>query len=427
MNRSSTSRAPVTRASPPPRPDDGAINVFVARQPIFDKYRRVFAYELLFRHSFENACGDVDKTDAARHVLSNAILTFGLDAITAGKRAFINMTAETLTSGAATLVPPDRAVIEILEDVQPTPAVIAACRQLKKEGFVLALDDFAYYTEVEPLLELVDIVKVAFRVTPPAERKTLAQRLLPRGIQMLAEQVETREELDQAIEYGYSYFQGYFFCRPEVMSRRELGGSRGTYLKILTSIHQPSLDYLELEQIIKRDVAVSHKLLRYLNSAWFAFRVPITSIRHGLVLLGEDDVRRWASLMALGGLGRRKPQELLVTSAVRAHFCEALASRAGLAGREFDLFLLGAFSLMDALLDQPMTKAAEEIPLPSDVEAALLDRPSPLRPVLDFAIAYEQGHWARVDELMAALGLDSSVTPGLFLDALRWSRDTFGT
>ena len=400
-------------------------DVFVARQPIFDRHNRVFAYELLFRSSFENVCRDVSLSEAAGRVLSGAVLTFGLEELTGGRKAFVNFTEDHLLSGAAELLPPETTVIELLEHVEPRPEIVEVVRTLKRSGYLVALDDFVYRPELEPLVDLADIIKIAFRTTTPAERRDLAYRLLPRGVQLLAEQVETFSEIDEARRIGCVYFQGYFFRRPEVMTRREFSGYRLTYVQILRAIGRAELQYDEMEDIIRRDVSMSHKLLRYINSAWFGWRMEIKSIRHALVLLGERDVRRWVSLVALGGFCSGKPQELLVDSAVRARLCEALARVAGFEGREFDLFLLGAFSLIDAMLDSTMEQALAQMPIAADVKAALLGDASRLRQVLDLAVQYEDGAWEAFTETAAAMGLAESTVPPIHVEALAWAREAF--
>jgi EAL and modified HD-GYP domain-containing signal transduction protein len=424
-----------TRAHLARRPDDtrqqeareAVRQVFVARQPIFDKRRKVQAYELLFRSGPENRAGVIDRNAAAATVLSQAMLTFGLETLIGRRKAFLNFTADHVVSGAAALVPREQGVIELLEDELPTDDLIEAMQRLAREGYALALDDFSYDPSLEPLLELAKYVKVSFRQSDSAEREDLARRLLGRGLLLLAEQVETREEYDEAVRLGYSYFQGYFFCKPEMISRRELKGTRLASVRLLEAIHRESLDYRHIEDIIKCDVALSHKFLRYLNSAWFAFQMRIDSIRHGLVLIGENDVRRWVSLMALGGLGDTKPQELVVQSAMRGHICEALAPHLRMPGKSFSLFLTGAFSLLEAMLDRPMKEALAEVPLPDEVEAALTADPlHPLRRVLDLVIAYEQGQWTEVTRLSDELSLDEATVPPIFLDAVTWTRETFG-
>jgi len=400
-------------------------DVFVARQPIFDRHNRVFAYELLFRSSFENVCRDVSLSEAAGRVLSGAVLTFGLEELTGGRKAFVNFTEDHLLSGAAELLPPETTVIELLEHVEPRPEIVEVVRTLKRSGYLVALDDFVYRPELEPLVDLADIIKIAFRTTTPAERRDLAYRLLPRGVQLLAEQVETFSEIDEARRIGCVYFQGYFFRRPEVLTRREFSGYRLTYVQILRAIGRAELQYDEMEDIIRRDVSMSHKLLRYINSAWFGWRMEIKSIRHALVLLGERDVRRWVSLVALGGFCSGKPQELLVDSAVRARLCEALARVAGFEGREFDLFLLGAFSLIDAMLDSTMEQALAQMPIAADVKAALLGDASRLRQVLDLAVQYEDGAWEAFTETAAAMGLAESTVPPIHVEALAWAREAF--
>ncbi|HEX5269644.1 MAG TPA: EAL domain-containing protein, partial [Gemmataceae bacterium] len=206
---------------------------FVARQPILDGSRQLYGYELLFRSGNIGHATHSDGDEASLHVIGNALSVFGLDTLTAGKMAFVNFTRDLLLGDHARLLPPGRTVVEVLETVEPQPDVLEACRGLKRAGYLIALDDYVGDPAGEPFVGLADVVKVDFRASTPDQRRALAGRLIPRGIKLLAEKVETWEEQREAAALGYRYFQGYFFCRPETLCRRALAPSRVGYLRLL--------------------------------------------------------------------------------------------------------------------------------------------------------------------------------------------------
>ena len=217
-------------------------DVYVARQPILDIDQRVYAYELLFRAGLNDlCCAGVDTSEASKQVVHDAFMTLGVDRLLSGRRAFLNVTADGLLSGWLHALPSDSLVIELLETIEVTEAIVDACRGLKQRGFRIALDDFVCDTQWDPLLELADIVKVSFRDTPPDERRRLASWLIPQGLQLLAEQVETRDEFDEAVELGYTYFQGYFLFRPEIVAGREIKGFKVSSLRLLQALSTPDI------------------------------------------------------------------------------------------------------------------------------------------------------------------------------------------
>lgn len=325
------------------------------------------------------------------------------------------------------MLPQEAIVVEILEVVEPDAEVLAACRRLRQAGYTIALDDFQDRRGGHPLLEVAHMVKVDFLATDAAERRALAGRLVPRGIRCLAEKVETWEILREAQELGYTYFQGYFFSRPVVLARKDIPGFKLNYLRLLQEIHRPELNFRQMEDIIGRDTSLSYKLLRYLNSVFFGLRQPVGSIRHALVYLGEREIRKWVTLVALASMARDKPEELLVQALIRAKFCEALAPFVGLSPRSGELFLTGMFSLIDAMLDRPLPEILEEMPVADDVKAALLQQGGPLRGPYECMLAYVAGEWEQLESSSAGLGIQEGITPGLYVDAVRWCRESLAS
>ncbi len=401
------------------------MNIFVARQPIFDRKQAVVAYELLFRSGLENFFRGGDIDHASSRVISDTFLSFGMEAMTGSKRAYINISREVLVSDCASLLPKDNVVIELLESIAPDETVMNACRLLKRAGYQIALDDFEFSEEMLQLLQLADIVKVDFIATPIEQRTALSQRLRSMPIELLAEKVETVEDFDWALKAGYGLFQGYFFSKPVIIIGKDVPGFKLNYIRLLSEINDPNFDFSRLESVIKTDVSISYKLLRYINSAAFGFRDEIRSIRDALVLLGEMNIRKLASLWLLAGLGQDKPEELVVCSVLRARFCESLAPLVGQKSRQPELFLLGMFSLIDAIVDRPMPEILAQLPISEDINDALLGKPNALRTVLDSVIAYEKGEWDSLSEAAGILGLDEEVIPEIYLKSIEWTGHIF--
>lgn len=401
------------------------MQAFIARQPIFDRGLRVYGYELLFRSSLENVFSHPDVDHASSKTIADSFFLLGIETITQGKKAFVNFTRDVLLRDYVSLLPKELTVVELLETVEPDAEVIAACRKLKAAGYLLALDDFVYEERYAPLMALVDIIKVDVLATNPEEQQSLIDQLACPGLSFLAEKVETREVFQQAMEMGYAYFQGYFFSRPEIMTGRDVPGFKLYYLRILQEIHQPELNFKQLEEIIKRDMSLSYKLLRYINSAYFGRRNQVTSIKQALALLGEKEVKKWASLVVLVSMAEDKPEELVTQALVRAKLCESLAASAGLGHRVEDLFIMGMFSLIDAILDRELAEVLEELPIASDIKVALLDGDNSLHKVYQYVLAYENADWKKLSAQASSLGTDESLLPQLHFDAIQWVNESF--
>ncbi len=397
--------------------------LFAARQPIFDRHLRVFGYELLFRSGPENFFAHHDGEEASSQVINTTLLGLGLDSLTAGKLAFVNITRGVLVDGLYTLLPRSRAVVELLETVEPDDEVLEACRTLKRQGYRLALDDFTQRPGYGPLVELADILKIDFMTADRRARAAVVTRHAGPKRQLVAEKVETLPDYREGLELGYAYFQGYFFCRPEMVSGRDVPAQKTNYLRFLQEVLRPELDFTRLEQEVKREVALSVRLLRYLNSAGFGWRHDVTSVEQALRLLGEHQTRKWASLVVVSELADDRPPELVVTSLVRARFCELAAGPAGLPGRELDLFLVGLLSTIDAILGRPREEVLAPLALADDVRGALLQQITPLGRVLEVVKAAEAADWNRLERLAAEAGLPEDCIPSLYASSVQWATE----
>lgn len=395
---------------------------FVARQPIFDRQRKVIAYELLFRSGVKNAfdcC--LDQDHASHQTLLNSFLLFGFKELSSGKRLFINFTRELLLSDLVKTFPPDLLVVELLETIKPDPPVVEVCKSLKTEGYLLALDDFIFTPEYLPLIDFMDIVKIDFLTTTIQERQHVFHKVNRKNIKFLAEKVETQADFNQALQLGYSFFQGFFFCHPTIVSSRDIPSLKKNLLKLLNRLYQHQVDLTEIESIIKKDVSLAYKLIRFINSAAFGLHVEVHSIIHVLNLLGIKELRKWISLVVLSQLSHDKPGELMTTSITRARFCELVAENIGLSERSPEFFLMGLFSLIDAFFERPMSHILEELPLSEDIKRALVANEGIFGQVLHFIQCYEKGEWENMFGISDHIDLNQESIPQLYFNAITWA------
>lgn len=397
------------------------MDVFVARQPIFDRRPEVYAYELLFRVGHENVFVDTDPDKATSSVITNSFFVIGLEDLTRGKKVFINFTQNLLMDETATILPKDLLVVEILEDVAPSKGIIAACKKLKDLGYVLALDDFVFEPKFTPLIELTDIIKVDFKLSGEEERRSLIQKFGSNKIKFLAEKVETQGEYEQAREMGYSYFQGYFFSKPVIISSKDIPGNKINYLNILHEINLPEVNFNNIESVVKHDVSISYKLLRFINSAFFSFDTEVKSIKQALVLLGINEFRKWMSLIILKGMSGDKPEELLVISISRARFCELIAENVKLKEQHTDLFFMGMFSMIDTFIGRPMIEILEKLPLAKDTKDALSGKGGGFEDIYYLMLAYEKGEWDKISEYAKKLEIDLTKLHDYYIESLEWT------
>lgn len=400
-------------------------DTYLARQPVFDRSLNVYGYELFFRSGAENAFSSPDGDKASSQVIESSLNTFGLGRLTVGRRVFINVTKPMITQGIVSLLPPRITVLELVPSVPPDPDVVAVCRALKKQGFQIALDGFTLARAETPLTELADILKVDFQSVPAEERTAIVKRHSRPGVTLLGMRLGLRKELTQAMEMGYALYQGFFFCRPEMIARKDPPAYKVSYLRFLREVNRPDADFETLDSIIREDVTLSLKLLRYINSAMMGLRSRVESIRQALTLLGLVQVRRWASLLALAAMCEDKPSELVVTSLIRARFCEQLGMTSGLKNKTFDLFMIGMFSVIDAILDRPMIEVLSDLSLADEVKGALMGKPEGLGRVLGLTLAYEHAEWDRLPALLERLEIDPMALPGIYREAVAWAGQIF--
>ena len=400
------------------------MDVFVARQPIFDREWRLIGYELLFRAGPESIVYDGQEEGLSTiHVIANTLFAIGHENILRGKKGFINFGRGLLVDGWRPLLPKEGTVVELLETVEPDSDVLKACQRLREQGYTIALDDFVCHPRFEPLTRFADILKVDVQSTPRPVQQRILKKYQPQGIRILAEKVETQEESEWAHQQGFDLFQGYFFARPTTVRGKQIPTGKLACLRLLLEAQKRDLDFDYLEMRISEDVSLSYKLLRYVNAAIFRRLSEIHTIGQALVRLGEDEVRRWIAIAVLPRLAADKPNELVTHSILRARFCETVARVADIREAD-DAFLVGLFSQLDALLDRPLDLALAEVSLAPLIVDVLLDRAasnSDLAKVYRMVRHYQAGEWDKVEGLARGLRIADSLVSQSYLESVRWT------
>jgi len=371
--------------------------IYVGRQPIFDRELSVYGYELLYRESAEATQCRLDTQTAFAVVMANAVLDFGLDTLTRGAPAFINCCSSAWSDELFDLFPKDKVVLEVLEDVPVDGELERILRRAKESGYVIALDDVVSIEKYIPLLPWVDIVKLELPALSEDKLIDVVGQLKGYDVKILAEKVETQEEFERVKDLGCDYFQGFFFARPKTITGKKLPSAHLQTLQILNDLSDEDADIDEIAAKVAGDVAMSVRILRYANSAAVGCRTELTSIQRAIAMIGFNQIRKWAQVIVMSGLATNKPSELLFTALMRARFCELVASR----GREAhpQAFTVGLLSLLDALLDQPLETTFAELSLSDELEAAILNGDGPLGHSLSIARAYENFDWEKIGQL----------------------------
>lgn len=399
------------------------VELYVARQPIFDVHLHVYAYELLYRSGVGGGFDGADPNLATARVINAAFYSVQGTGMLGGKPAFINFPQRMLEEEDAIVLPPRATVIEVLEDVEATEAVRTACRRLRSQGFRVALDDVADRRRRHPLAAEADIVKVDYRAAG-ADGVRMIPPLYGPGLTWLAEKVETHDEYREARAAGYTLFQGYFFARPEITAARDIPASKVNYLRILREVQRPDLDLAALTRLIRIEPSLAYKLVRFVNSALFSPASRIESIEQAVTYVGEEKLRRWLAVVALADLNSGKPHELLVNCMVRARFAELLAPAAGLGQDAGDLFLTGMFSRPDAMLGRPLEELLEGLPLAERVRRCLLGEVRERTGhagVWRLVLEHEKGDWPAVNASAAQLGIEYGIISAAYAAAVEWA------
>jgi EAL and modified HD-GYP domain-containing signal transduction protein len=388
--------------------DSPASSVLVARQPICDAGLHIRGYELL--HRGEAAHGE----QATAQVLLAAYGDIGLSTLVGRRPAYVNVSRQFLLECDPLPFEPEHVVLELLEDQLVDDTLVARVAELAAVGYVVALDDFAYDHVAEPLLELAQIVKVDMRAGGEAHMARQAELLARHDVTLLAEKVEDEAEFNRCRELGYELFQGWFFCKPQIVAAREIPATSIVALQAAATLSRTQISFEEVHDVVMRDPGLSLRLLRLLNSASFSLRRRIETVHEALVLLGAEKVRQWAMLLALGGI-RARCDELVPTALVRAQTLALLAEQR--AADPDRAFAVGLFSVADALLGATIEEAIADLPLATPVIDALVRHAGDDGVALAAVLRHERGEGGGSMSLAYERTLAAC-----YLDALAWSQ-----
>jgi c-di-GMP-related signal transduction protein len=397
--------------------------IMVSRQPIFNKKKDVFAYELLFKSDLPGSIKNIKDRKAAGDDSSltaiDSLLVNGLKRLSTGKRVVIHFNHQTLLSEFPLMFPSDLLGIEIREDADPENKVTEVVKKMKKAGYLVLVTERVYNEGEIDLVKMADIIGVDFHSRGIQKRDAVldGNPIPPR---FLARGIENSSDFELAAEAGYHYFQGDFFSKEDMISCRQIPSYKLNLMRILKEITKPSVQFDKIEKILQKDVSLTYKLLRFVNSAFFGLKTTVQSIRHALTLLGETEVRKFLSFIVLSSIGTDKPQELIRITIIRARFCESIASELGFKSDLSNFFLMGMFSMVNAFLDRPMDEILADLPLASPVKTALLGKPNHFRDVLELVKDYEKGNWVHLQQMTQKLKIKGKKVAALYLDAVEW-------
>jgi len=394
-------------------------NLFIARQPIYNRDKGVMGYELLYRNNSANQANFSDGDQASCETILNTFMHIGIDNIAGSALAFINLPREFIVNENLIPMFNQQAVLEILEDIKPDHEVIRGIKRLKSEGYRIALDDFVFQEDLIPFLELADFVKIDIHELSKDEIKKQFSLLKNYNTKFIAEKVETHDLYQFCYEQGFDYFQGYFFCHPEMLSKKSLPSNKLVILNLLKKLHDPEIESYDLEKILIQDITLSYKLLRYINSASFSLRREVNSIKDAIVLLGINNLKNWVSLIMMSRIIESKPTELIVTGMVRGKMCELLAEKHH-PEIAHQMFIIGLFSVLDALMDQPLIDLLDSVILSTEIKLALLDFAGNQGMIYKYVLQYEKNNW---NELYGS-NISANSFIQTYLSAVNWADKT---
>jgi EAL and modified HD-GYP domain-containing signal transduction protein len=411
------------------------MGICVARRPVFNKGLNIYGYKLLFHDDYleEETPAEADDITSNIHSSRTIIQSFydlGIERVTNNSRGFIRFTEKLLLNMVATILPSRILVVELAKTIPPTAEVVEACRQLRGKGYLIALDGFHTQEDaLTPLLDVTDIANIEFDHENQEKFKEFALKLSqshPRT-QLLAKKLENPAEFELAKKCNFTLFQGNFFSKPSIVKNKSLlpAPRRFQTLKLIKLTLDADIDFPAVSDIIKQDIALSYRLLRVVNSAFFGLRYTVSNIRQALTILGSKELKKWITLVSLSGLSENKPSELITQSMIRARFVELLAPGVGMANRSDDLFLMGLMSLMDAIMDTPMTTIVAQTNISPHIATPLLTREGEFGNMLNLIACYEQSDWEKVKSIAAGYALSLERISDIYVQSIEWAQKLY--
>jgi EAL and modified HD-GYP domain-containing signal transduction protein len=393
---------------------------FIARQPILDRDKEVFAYELFFRDGKNDCYPHVERDEATTKHIAKNYQTLNLDDISCSKKSFINFQSETLMGGLPASLDPENVVVELETGRNNDSSLLDMCKHVKKMGYKIALEDCRLKPSWDDFLPYVDMLKVNSNHENLDFFAKNVNRFIDSNVQLIADKVETQDNFNIFKDMGFDYFQGYFFARPVSVTNKNLPTSKLTLVELMGASSSESFDVESINSVIEHDVGLSYMLLRFINNPMINKRYKITSLRHALNYMGEVEIKKFIALLALAKLSDDKPLELLHLSLVRGKFCDLVGIEKQIGSNPPTAFLVGLFSMLDALLDQEMESLVEKLPLVDEVKEALCGGQNDLSMYLMLVKAFESGNWLKVIRISKILEIDQKLLHSLFNEAILW-------
>lgn len=381
---------------------------------------QVYAYELLFRDGKVNCFPEIEPNEATSKLITNSHFTLGVEEISDGKTAFINFHTDTLLYRFPTSLSPDNVVIEITGNVDVSEKLVEACQHISGLGYKIAIDEYDFNSKWDVLFPFISIIKIDVSTSDLTKIESNIASLRETEITLIAEKVESREVFEQCCSLGFELFQGFFFTIPEVLKQKNIPSSKLNLLELMRESASEQFEFAKICQIIEKDVSLSYMLMRFINNPIMNKRNKINSLNHAINYMGEVEIKKFIALVAIANLGDEKPPELVHLSLVRAKFCELISIAKKDADNPPKGFLVGLFSLLDALLDQNMEKLMEKLPLSDDLKQALCGTNSVLRDYLVVARAFEYGDWKGVKHHSAKLELNQHMLHSFYNESIKW-------
>lgn len=401
------------------------MDVFVARQPIFDRSNKVVAYELLYRTN-ENNFFDftVSSNIATSILLMNTYYSFGIDNLIGDRLAFINFSKALIENDIPLLLDENHVVVELLENVKPDQTLLNKLAYVKERGYKIALDDFTYHYPYEELIQVADILKVDFLNNSLEEIIEIYLKYKNQGKTLLAEKVETYDLYLWARKVGFDYFQGYYFSKPVLMKRNALPGSAYQYFRLMDKLNVEEPNYKEIASIIETDVTLTYKLLKLINSR-FSLVNNVSSIQHGLAILGINTFRKWLSLAMLQNIATHKTPEVVKIAMIRSQFMDKVAKESSLKKYTEEITFVGILSVIDVLLEAPMDEIIKHLPLSQKIKETLLGEDTDYNIVFNILKVYEKGEFYDLEPLCESISFDSNKLPKIYCMSIKWAEDLF--
>lgn len=394
------------------------MDIFIARQGIYDRDGKVVAYELLYRNSLENSYNPSIEDEISTYKVIENISSFGLDILTNKKRAFVNFSEVLIKKDIATLLPKENIVIEVLETVSPSQEIINKLLFLKELGYCIALDDVIDVKHIINFIGVIDIVKVDFILSSSKSRKEIAYVCNKYNITMLAEKIETSEDLNEAKELGYTFFQGYYYSKPSIFLGKDIAVKNTSIFMLLVELIKEDYDVDKVEYVIKTDVALTYKFLKFINSSYFNFLQEIKSIKQAIVLIGREELRKWLSILSVAEMSSVN-DGYANSIIIRAKFCEEIA-KIIYCKDETSAFMVGLFSNIHLMIEKDINYVVQELPLNAEIKNALLGEQNIFRDILDLALAYENIDSDKITEMRKKLSISEGLLWKVYSKSIEW-------